>query len=217
MSTARDRILERVRRANLEREPVPHPGELTQGMEVSGERVAAVSGEREAAGRRMAADDLVGDFVRMLESAGGEAVLLEDEEAARRWLPDFAAEFRHATVAHAVEEAFRPALPDAAAEKADLGVSRAVAAVAQTGSLVLSSREGRRHQLLPPAHLVWVPATEVRATLADALADLRDDLPAALALHSGPSKSADIGQIVVTGVHGPGRLVAAVVGGRPAR
>ena len=28
------------------------------------------------------------------------------------------------------------------------------------------------------------------------------------ALHSGPSKSADIGQVMVTGVHGPGRVVA---------
>jgi L-lactate dehydrogenase complex protein LldG len=38
----------------------------------------------------------------------------------------------------------------------------------------------------------------------------RAPLPAALALHSGPSKSADIGRILVRGVHGPGRLVAAV-------
>jgi L-lactate dehydrogenase complex protein LldG len=29
--------------------------------------------------------------------------------------------------------------------------------------------------------------------------------------HSGPSKSADIGQILVRGVHGPGRLIAGLI------
>ncbi|MGC8905434.1 LUD domain-containing protein, partial [Thermus sp.] len=38
-------------------------------------------------------------------------------------------------------------------------------------------------------------------------------LPAALGLHSGPSKSADIGQVMVKGVHGPGRLVVVVLTG----
>ena len=42
---------------------------------------------------------------------------------------------------------------------------------------------------------------------------LRAGLPAALGLHSGPSKSADIGGTVVTGVHGPGRCIAVLEGG----
>ena len=40
---------------------------------------------------------------------------------------------------------------------------------------------------------------------------MRADLPSAIGLHSGPSKSADIGQIMVKGVHGPGRVVAVVI------
>jgi hypothetical protein len=52
----------------------------------------------------------------------------------------------------------------------------------------------------------------VHTTLGDALQACREDLPAVLALHSGPSKSADIGQILVTGVHGPGRIIAAILG-----
>jgi hypothetical protein len=51
----------------------------------------------------------------------------------------------------------------------------------------------------------------MRTTLGEALEAARDDLPATLALHSGPSKSADIGQILVTGVHGPGRIIAAIL------
>ncbi len=42
---------------------------------------------------------------------------------------------------------------------------------------------------------------------------MRDDLPSAIGLHSGPSKSADIGHVMVKGVHGPGRLIAVVLGG----
>jgi L-lactate dehydrogenase complex protein LldG len=40
---------------------------------------------------------------------------------------------------------------------------------------------------------------------------MKEDLPSAVGLHSGPSKSADIGHIMVKGVHGPGRLIAAVI------
>jgi L-lactate dehydrogenase complex protein LldG len=62
-------------------------------------------------------------------------------------------------------------------------------------------------------HLVWIDERRIYQELGDALAAVRaEPLPAALALHSGPSKSADIGRIVVTGVHGPGRLVAVVTG-----
>ena len=98
--------------------------------------------------------------------------------------------------------------PEAPPREAALGVSVARAAAAQSGSLVLSSRDGRRTQLLPPVHVVLVDAGTVAATLGEALAACRDDGGAALALHSGPSKSADIGQVMVTGVHGPGRVIA---------
>lgn len=199
---ARRRILGRIRAANRDRQAVAHPGELPGDVGAP----APSSGPGEDALRAR-----VDAFARRLEASGGEVVLLEDEEAARRWLADFAAGFRHAAVSDRVERAFRPSLPGAEPAEADLGVSRALAAAARTGSLVLGSREGRRLQLLPPTHLVWVRASEVRATLGEALDGVRADLPAAVALHSGPSKSADIGRIVVTGVHGPGRLVAAVV------
>ena len=86
-------------------------------------------------------------------------------------------------------------------------------AVADTGSLILPSTGARAVQLLPPVHIVWVPAGRVFARLEDALLELRAGLPAAVGLHSGPSKSADIGGTVVTGVHGPGRCIAVLEGG----
>jgi L-lactate dehydrogenase complex protein LldG len=59
--------------------------------------------------------------------------------------------------------------------------------------------------------VVLVHAGEVHATLAGALDHLSPDLPSAIGLHSGPSKSADIGQILVKGVHGPGRVLALII------
>ena len=196
----RESILSRIREANRDRELVPHPGSLPEAAEPPGPFGAA--------GRA----DPVGSFESRLRAAGGEVVRLADEEAARRWLEEFAGGFESVSVCAGVPEALQPALPAAPRSEAGLGVSMAVGAAAQTGSLLLSSREGRRSQLLPPVHLVWVRAQDVRTTLGEALQLCRDDLPATLALHSGPSKSADIGQILVTGVHGPGRIIAAILG-----
>jgi len=132
-------------------------------------------------------------------------------EEARGWLTDFASPFETVSVGVAVPGPLRPSRPPAVPRAAAMGVSIARAAVAETGSLLLDARDGRLTQLLPPTHLVWIRGTDVHATLRAALLDLRGDLPSAVGLHSGPSKSADIGQILVRGVHGPGRLVAGLI------
>lgn len=192
---ARERILGRVRAANRDRPPLPHPGPLPASVEppAGSARPAEAFGDR-------------------FRAAGGEVVRLRSREEARSWLEEFAAGFRSVSLCEGIPGRLRPPLPELPPEEAELGVSVAVGAAAQTGSLLLSSREGRRSQLLPPTHLVWVRARDIRTTLTEALAAEREGLPATLALHSGPSKSADIGQIMVTGVHGPGRIVAAVLG-----
>lgn len=151
-------------------------------------------------------------FAAMLEAAGGEVVRVRDEAGARDWLAGFAVDFTAAAVGFTVPTALRPALPQAAPDVAPLGVSIARGAIAETGSLLLDARDGRRAQLLPPTHVVLVRAPDVYATFRDAMLAVRDDLPSAIGLHSGPSKSADIGHIMVKGVHGPGRLIAVVIG-----
>ncbi|GMV03752.1 MAG: hypothetical protein AMXMBFR53_00340 [Gemmatimonadota bacterium] len=201
--SARERILARVRDALEERPKVPHPGAF-RGGRAAPPPATPVQGFSDA-------------FVR----AGGEVVPLADAAAARQWLEDFARTFEGVAWGATVPEELRRGVaarptadgatrPSSAAspEHAALGVSMALGAVAETGSLVLSSADGRRTQLLPPTHVVVVPAGSVHATLSGALTALRPSLPSALGLHSGPSKSADIGQILVRGVHGPGRVVA---------
>ncbi|WP_457630499.1 LutC/YkgG family protein [Oceanithermus sp.] len=192
MSKARENILGRVRRALEKRWPPELPGEPW--------RPEAQEGALEL-------------FVTNMRAGGAEVELFKSVAAAGRWLAGWAEQFSAAAVSPLLPAALRPPLPAAPPEEAPLGVSRALAAVAETGSVLLTSAEGRRLQLLPPAHLVFVDEADVHRHLAGVLEKHREELPSALALHSGPSRSADIGQIMVQGVHGPGRLVVAVVRG----
>ncbi len=142
-------------------------------------------------------------------------VRVTDEVEGRARLTDMLSAFERVSTSPRVPDALRFDRPESDPEVAELGVSLAVAACADSGSLLLSGREGRRLQLLPRVHLVWVHASSVHEHLEAALAEARDADTSSLALHSGPSKSADIGQILVTGVHGPARVIAAIFGGAP--
>lgn len=191
----RDAVLAQVRAALVGRDRLPHPG-------------AAPSTTRTAPDPGGAVDRFAASF----QAAGGEVVRLPDAQRAGEWAATFAADLTGVVQSPLLPKRLRMEVPDAPAEEAELGVSLALHAVAETGSLLLSSAEGRRLQLLPPIHLVWVPVDCVRETLAEALGAVAPAEASALALHSGPSKSADIGRIVVTGVHGPARVIAALLG-----
>jgi L-lactate dehydrogenase complex protein LldG len=197
---SRERIFARIRAANDGRERLAHPGALPAALEPP------------APLRRAGPTALLDAFEDQLTAAGGEVVRLANDGAALVWMGGFARAFESVAAGEGVPVGLRPSLPMAPPEQAALGVSMAVAAAAQTGSLLLSSAEGRRTQLLPPVTLVWVRAEDVYLTLGEALEHCRASLPAALALHSGPSKSADIGRVLVRGVHGPGRIIAAILG-----
>jgi L-lactate dehydrogenase complex protein LldG len=189
--SARERILSRVRDALADRPTVPHPGAFG-GWRPTPLPASAVEG-----------------FVEVFTRAGGEVHRAPDAAAAVEWIRREAAGLAGGSAVGAtVPPYLDPGLPPGPPETASLGISMASAAVGETGSLVLDARDGRRTQLLPPVHVVLVRVSSMHRTLVEALEALRADLPSALGLHSGPSKSADIGQVLVKGVHGPGRVVA---------
>jgi len=150
-------------------------------------------------------------FVELFKASGGEIERFSGVASAARWIARFSSDFDGATVGVTVPASLRPPVRSTCPDLASLGVSWAIGAVAETGSLLLDARDGRRTQLLAPTHVVFVRESDVHATLVAAMVHLRPSLPSAVGLHSGPSKSADIGQIMVRGVHGPGRIVAAVI------
>jgi L-lactate dehydrogenase complex protein LldG len=99
---------------------------------------------------------------------------------------------------------------------ADVGITSADYALADTGTLVMlaSPAEARLISLLPPVHIAVVPAERVLSGLDELFTILPD--PAAqtssMVLITGPSRTADIEQILVRGVHGPGEIHVVVVG-----
>lgn len=102
--------------------------------------------------------------------------------------------------------------PQAAAGAA-VGVVRAVAAAAQTGTVLLRADDnrGRAASLLPPACIFVIDATTVVDTLGDHLRSVEDP-PSQLVAVTGPSRSADIESTLVIGVHGPGEVHAILTG-----
>jgi L-lactate dehydrogenase complex protein LldG len=84
------------------------------------------------------------------------------------------------------------------------GISTALYGLADTGSVVLSSSvEPRTQSLLPDVHVTLLREDLILPGLDELFAALGDDLPSALAIVSGPSRSADIEQKLAVGVHGP--------------
>ena len=92
-----------------------------------------------------------------------------------------------------------------APELAGAGVSEALYGLADTGSVVLaaSREEPRARSLLPRVHVTLVREDRILPGLEELFAAVGDDLPSALAIVTGPSRSADIEQQLTEGVHGP--------------
>jgi hypothetical protein len=92
-------------------------------------------------------------------------------------------------------------------------IARARLGVALSGSVLIDHAGGDTDALCamtPPLLVVELDPARIVPTLADALATLGDDAPPTRVLVTGPSKTADIEGILVTGVHGPGRVVIAL-------
>jgi len=103
---------------------------------------------------------------------------------------------------------------DKAMFTAHAGITGVTAAVAETGSLVCSSGPDlwRGMSLIPPVHIAVVRVDQIVPDLVDLLGGLSScRLPASLSVITGPSKTADIEGILITGVHGPGAVWICVV------
>jgi L-lactate dehydrogenase complex protein LldG len=98
---------------------------------------------------------------------------------------------------------------------AEIGINFADYALADTGSLVFltESHESRLISLLPPIHIAIVARKKILSGL-DELFTLVPQPTArssAMALITGPSRTADIEMRLVRGVHGPGEIHVIIV------
>ncbi|MCR4377246.1 MAG: lactate utilization protein [Rhodospirillales bacterium] len=101
-----------------------------------------------------------------------------------------------------------------------VGLSRAYAGVAETGTLVLRSGADSPTTLnfLPDVHVVVILAEEIKANYEDVWAmlraaapDLGPMLPRTINWITGPSRTADIEQTILLGAHGPRKLMILLI------
>jgi L-lactate utilization protein LutC len=125
---------------------------------------------------------------------------------------------RDTLVAAATEQGLHLVAPmDLSPERrADLGVSIARMAVAETGSLVVhSSSVDRRVELCADVHVLIVAEADLCPTLDQALRLVREISAGGrsyVSLITGPSRSADIELQPAIGVHGPREVQVILVG-----
>jgi L-lactate dehydrogenase complex protein LldG len=152
----------------------------------------AEAGDRieELIGRFEAKSAIVGQGPALVEHIDVAAVLREGSVKSIDWATDHDAAF-----------------------DADVGITDAHAALAETGTLigVSDAEHGRSLSLLPPRVIVLLRARDVLADMLDYWARFESpadhrELPSSQVFITGPSKTADIEGELVTGVHGPGEM-----------
>jgi len=109
-----------------------------------------------------------------------------------------------------LEVEYRPA-----AIEDELGISRAMAGIAETGTLVFAS--GKRNppslNFVPEYSIAVVREEELVETFEDVwkLLRERETFPATINMVTGPSKTGDIEQTLFLGAHGPRELHVVIV------
>jgi L-lactate dehydrogenase complex protein LldG len=158
-----------------------------------------------------------GDFAQALTALGGEVVTVANLEEARTWLGPVLAGRRVIASAAPIVVACGLAgeFSREACADAEIGVTSADFALADTGTLVFLSESGesRLISLLPPKHIAIIDGSRVLSGLDELLARIPRpaDRSSSLVLVTGPSRTADIEMRLVRGVHGPGEISVILV------
>ncbi len=212
MSTAKEKILSRIRAANggpaeaaVARERIKrHARQIEPAFD--DDLAERFRGKLEAAAAtvaRIADDNEIADEIgNYLNRLGLERRLVSsDEEILRQidWSEAYAVESRV------------PGGDD------PIGLTSALCGIAETGTLMLTSGAGRPTSLnfLPDYHIVVLRREQLLARMEDAWDRLRErdkGMPRTVNFISGPSKTADVEQTVEYGAHGPRCLHVILVG-----
>ncbi|HVX10894.1 MAG TPA: lactate utilization protein [Pirellulales bacterium] len=188
-----------------------------------------------------AGDDPPSRLVAEVNAVGGQGLVVADRAAARAALAELLARYspakalcwRHpfldalgldellasrniAQIDHRVLEAADHEQRRGEMLAADIGITSATVAIAETGTLAMASGPGteRVASLLPPIHIAVIGADQIVPDLFDFFAAMQEsssDMPSNWVLITGPSKTGDLELKLTTGVHGPGHWHVIVV------
>lgn len=170
----------------------------------------------------------VAEFIRQFENLAGKAFRVPDLDGARACVENLVNQSSAvASNSPFLRECGIPSLAGVqsgirdvdelrlACADAAVGITSADYALSATGTLVMlsSPSEARLVSLLPPLHIAVIPSTAILTGLDELLTVLPKpaEQTSSMVLISGPSRTADIEQILVRGVHGPGEIRVIVV------
>jgi L-lactate dehydrogenase complex protein LldG len=214
---SRDNILHKVRTAlgrSAGQEPPPAPPvrlsipSVTMDAKIASfrERLEALAGKTHLASSPEDACDYVRHVLNGRDAVASNAQFLEDCGITR--LPSVRSDVTD-------REELRALCATCAA-----GITSADYCLADTGSLVMiaSPEEARLISLLPPIHIAVVPRDRILSGLDElfTLLPMPAERASSMVFITGPSRTADIEQILVRGVHGPGEIHAVICSSHPA-
>jgi L-lactate utilization protein LutC len=221
--TPREQFLQRVRQAVAAGNDAAHSGGAPAGAPPLPER------KRLEPGRTASLDR----FCAELTSAGGKGHIAADRDGLCRTMHgiirshdarkillsrggvverlDVSAWLRERGLEVTTTDSLARADPRVDLFAAEIGISNVHCLIAETGTVVMSSRpnEPRSVSLLPPVHIALADRSQLLPDLYDLFdlfSPLSSDIPSCLTLITGPSKTGDIELKLVTGVHGPGEI-----------
>jgi L-lactate dehydrogenase complex protein LldG len=161
-------------------------------------------------------EDPVAKFSEALRALAGKVVIVATPSEARSRLEAMLAGKRVVASRAPILGGLGQEFSREACASADIGLTSADFALADTGTLVFlsESHESRLISLLPPVHIAVIERDKILTSLDQLLSRVPDPgvQSSAMVLITGPSRTADIEMRLVRGVHGPGEIVVMVVG-----
>jgi L-lactate dehydrogenase complex protein LldG len=199
VSAARENILGRVRSA-LGRANGAPPDDLPP--------------PRLAAAAPASAEDRIARFRAALETLAAKVAVVHSKADAGGYVRSVVGDHPVVCTASALLAECGISFPQSSVDKAQVGVTTAEYALADTGTLVvMSAAEPRLLSLLPPVHIAVIESSRILGSLDElfTLMPMPADGSASTVFITGPSRTADIEQILVRGVHGPGELHVVII------
>ncbi len=201
-TTAKEKMLKKIRQALLQKKDNPHPTYEDSPLYKDEEESLDVTFAREFTA-------ISGRFVY----CDGEINLIENLIAF--------AEQHNVTKIYGWESSIQQLLGqygfplitnDVDFENAQVGITACEALIARNGSVMISNANagGRRLSIYPPIHIVIAKASQLVMDIKHALNGMKqrygEQLPTMITTITGPSRTADIEKMLVLGAHGPKEL-----------
>ncbi len=190
--------------------PAPPAGEEVPAPLGEDERIARFGMALAEAGGALfpgPAEAMLHDLGEALRAEGVTALFAPEGDDAARRVAEALAPFGPFTLTSCAE------VRGCGNPAATAGFRTAEAGIAETGTVIETSRGGRTllPGLLADVHVSLLPASSVFGSMGEALASVCADPPRNISFITGPSRSADIEQTFTSGVLGPGKTIVVLL------